>query len=59
MGYGADDLACLGARDGGSKGVSIGCLGVQGRGSHWKLLWTLLRRIGDWEVSGEGSPLEG
>lgn len=38
----ADDLTCLGTRDGGSKGVSTGCAGLRGRGGPWKSLWTSL-----------------
>lgn len=42
VGHRSDDLACLATRDGGSKGVSIGCAGVRGQGGPWKSLWAFL-----------------
>lgn len=61
MGPGADDLVCLGTRDGGSKGVPTGCAGVwsAGVGKSLEVIVGFPGRTGDWEVSGAGTPLEG
>lgn len=57
----ADDLACLGTRDGDSKGVSTGCAGIwsAGVGESLEVIVGFPGRTGDWEASGVGSHLEG